>query len=426
MNAIVGGLRAVDKLQQLFATATYSQNPTEQLVVCHEQAVHLASTLWEHGWPTWYALSYYHAQNTRWVHDVAPTVWRYQTLLMDIGAKTYLDGIEKYQHHMHLQTHRVAPLFFSPYIVVADNKTILDFIIRRHDSQSTDLLARQAEKNLPRMREWQRRLPVNQKIGSFTAYNIDIPNSYFARDIPSPLELVPLIRKIPNRQSPSSFVHSEEICSYEHKFTCIDPLQPPASPVPANDLISPPVPFDNAPSTCPCTTVTSITIPYINDTSISTDININSDTSITIYTCTPTTPTSQTMTSLTSAPTPSPPTPSDVLVPAASASLLLPTVTTPSSDQVHTTAVDAAQMNPPPPTTPPSTPWHLISWNLPRQLRCHWVIQPQIMNILIRLVKISNVLLIYFVLVHATSPISPRCLNFTILIVNFLLLFHFI
>ena len=67
-----------------------------------------------------------------------------------------------------------------------------------------------------------------------------------------PWHSVPLlIRKIPNRQSPSSLVHSEEICSYEHKFTCIDPLQPPASHVPANDLIPPPVQFEDAPSVCP-------------------------------------------------------------------------------------------------------------------------------------------------------------------------------
>ena len=170
---------------------------------------------------------------------------------MDIGAKSYLDSIKKYQHLMHLKTRLVAPLFFSPYVVVADNKTILDFIIRRQDSQSADILTRQAEKNLPRAREWQRHLPINPKIGSFVAYNIDIPKSDFALGIPSPLELVQLIRKIPNRQSPSSLVHSEEICSYEHEFTCINPLQPPGSLVPANDLIPPPAQFEDAPSVCP-------------------------------------------------------------------------------------------------------------------------------------------------------------------------------
>ena len=201
MNAIVEGLRAVDKLQQLFATAIYSQNPTEQLVVCHEQAVHLASTLWKHGWPTWptwYALSYHHAQNTMWVHVAAPTVWRYQTILMDIGAKSYHDSIEKYQHHMHLKTRLVAPLFFSPYVVVADNKTILDFIIRRQVFQSADILSRQAEKNLPRVQEWQRRLPINQKIGSFAAYDIYIPNSDFVLGIPSPLSLSNSFERFPN------------------------------------------------------------------------------------------------------------------------------------------------------------------------------------------------------------------------------------
>ena len=239
MNAMVGALRATDKLQQLFVTAPFSQNPTEQLVVCHEQAVHLASTLWEHGWPTWYAISYRHAQNTRWVYDAAPTVWRYQTLLMDIGAKSYLDGIEKYQHHMHLQTHLVAPLFFPPYVLVAENETILDLVIRRQDSKLTAVLAEQAEKNLPRMREWQRRQPIIRRIGNLTAYDIDIPNSYFARDIPAPLQLVPLIRRSPLRQSPSSLVHSGGICSYEHEFACTNPLSPSTSPVPANELTPP-------------------------------------------------------------------------------------------------------------------------------------------------------------------------------------------
>ena len=331
MNAIVGALRATDKLQQLFVTAPFSQNPTEQLVVCREQAVHLASTLWEHGWPTWYAISYRHAQNTRWVYDVAPTVWRYQTLLMDIGAKSYLDGIEKYQHHMHLQTHLVAPLFFSPYVLVAENETILDLVIRRQDSKLTAVLAEEAEKNLPRMREWQRRQPIIPRIGNLTAYDIDIPNSYFARDIPVPLQLVPLIRRSPICQSPSSLVYSGGICSYEHEFACTNPLSPSTSPVPANELTPPPAQVDNSPSVC----LSPPPAPAPAPTSTATSTPASTST-----------PTSQTMTSLTTASTPSPPTPSD-LVPAASASLLLPTVTPPSSYQVDTTAVDAAQINPP-------------------------------------------------------------------------------
>ena len=86
------------------------------------------------------------------------------------------------------------------------------------------------------MREWQRRQPIIPRIGNLTAYDIDIPNSYFARDIPVPLQLVPLIRRSPVCQSPSSLVHSGGICSYEHEFACTNPLSPSTSPVPANEL----------------------------------------------------------------------------------------------------------------------------------------------------------------------------------------------
>ena len=102
-------------------------------------------------------------------------------------------------------------------------------------------------------------------------------------------------------------------------------------PVPANELTPPPAQVDNSPSVC--LSPPPAPAPAPSSTATSTPASTS-------------TPTSQTMTSHTTAPTPSPSTPSD-LVPAASASLLLPTVTTLSSYQVNTTAVDAAQINPP-------------------------------------------------------------------------------
>ena len=71
MDVIVCTLKTIDKLQHIFETATYSKDSTE-LAMCREPAIHLSSKLWENGWPTWFTLSHYHAENTRWVHDVAP------------------------------------------------------------------------------------------------------------------------------------------------------------------------------------------------------------------------------------------------------------------------------------------------------------------------------------------------------------------